>query len=211
MGLEDLAQLLIALAVLFGLVGGGRKKRPPERPQPPQRRRPPEARRAEAPRAIRLEARDHAAHRGEPARRRPEPRQPLAQRAPRDLLSDEIYRILRGEAETRREESLEVEGGSLELERARPEFTPRQPTEDIRSIEQATDAEAYSLETLEPAGEASHREFHSKYIEPTQPPSTSAAAATSTTPRTHRLTLGARNLRQAILWKEILGPPKGMQ
>jgi hypothetical protein len=211
MGLEDLAQLLIALAVLFGLFGGGRKQRPPERPQPPRRRRPPEARRPEAPRSSRLEARHHAPPRVEQARRPLEPRQPMAEGGSPDLLPEELYRILSGEADPGREESLETEGESLELERARPEFTARQPGEDIRSIEQVTDAEAYSLETLQPAGGASHSAFHSKYIEPTQPPSTSAAAATSSTRRGHRLTLDAGDLRRAFLWKEILGPPKGMQ
>ncbi|HWP36990.1 MAG TPA: hypothetical protein VNL18_05485, partial [Gemmatimonadales bacterium] len=201
MGLEDLVQLLIALAVLFGLFGGGKKKKPPEAEQPRQRR-PREVRRPEAPRTTRVEVRDRAPRGIQPTRRPVESREPQAESAPPELLADEIYRILSGEVERRREESLEVEteGESLEIERGRPEFTVRAPVEDIRSIEQVTEAEAYSLETLEPAGGASHKAFHAKYME--RPAEASPAAQPEVPPvrRTRRLALDARSARQAMLW-----------
>ncbi len=64
--------------------------------------------------------------------------------------------------------------------------------------------EAQSLETLEPAGEASHRRFHERYVEqaPAPAPRPRADVFPALTPRT---------ARQAIVWREILGPPKGLE
>lgn len=142
----------------------------------------------------------------------PRPRRPatvvvrpaVPKRQPADTMAQEIYRILSGEAEQReREASLEIQEtdeGSLEI--IREEAAPSR-----RTLEEIHEAEAYSLETLEPAGEESHKRFHVKYATPAQPaqPATSAEPA-----RRPRLTVNARSLREAMLWREILGPPKGL-
>lgn len=136
----------------------------------------------------------------EPRPRRPAPR--LApRRQPADTMAQEIYRILSGEAEQReREASLEIQEtdeGSLEI--IREEAAPSR-----RTLEEIHEAEAYSLETLEPAGEESHKRFHEKYATPAQPAQPAEPA------RRLRLTVNARSLREAMLWREILGPPKGL-
>ncbi len=71
--------------------------------------------------------------------------------------------------------------------------------------ESVADDEAQSVETLEPAGGASHERFHERYIDstPTAPPAV-------TKPRRSPLVLRPNTLRQAIIWREVLGPPKGM-
>jgi hypothetical protein len=215
MGFEDLIQLLVALAVMFGLFGGARKKKRGAADQQP-RQRPPQRRRPEAPRTARLEVP------GGPLRRPtlPSPTHLPSAPAPRpstsDAFADEVYRMLSGELERSREESLEVEGASFELERRREDTlesrgmrteVERSIPEEIRPVENVTEVEAYSLETLEPAGEASHREFHRKYDAPA--PSAASPAAPGTPQR--RLTLDVRSARQAMVWREILGPPKGME
>ena len=118
---------------------------------------------------------------------RPQPQE----RPPADSMADEIYRILSGEVEQReRDEGIEV---------MREEAAPQRET-----VEEVHEVEAYSLETLEAAGEASHRRFREKYVAPMaavdQPPERKRRPRLSTSPRT---------LREAVLWREILGPPKG--
>ena len=204
MGFEDLFQILVALAVLFGLFGR-KKKRPGggeaeqrwtqrTRAQPPvSRTQPPPQRPLEVRRPLPglLGPRGHAP-----------PVESEMSGAP--TMADELYRMLSGDMERRREETIEAEGTSLEVDRI--EAIERMPVEEIRPLEQITDVEAYSLETLEPAGEASHRAFHRKYD---SPPSAASPAAPAT-PQRRRLTLDVRSARQAMLWTEILGPPKGM-
>lgn len=139
----------------------------------------------------------------EPRPRRPAPR--LApRRQPADTMAQEIYRILSGEVEQReREESLEIrEGDEGSLEIIREEAAPSRA-----SLEEIHEAEAYSLETLEPAGEESHQRFHKKYATPAQP---AQPAASAEPVKRLRLTVNARSLREAMLWREILGPPKGL-
>lgn len=65
--------------------------------------------------------------------------------------------------------------------------------------------EAQSLETLEPAGGESHRRFHERYIEPSEPPPGAAARRPRWLPA-----LTPRTARQAVVWREIFGPPKGL-
>lgn len=61
---------------------------------------------------------------------------------------------------------------------------------------------AVSLETLEAAGEASHERFHEKYIRPD---------AGVPHVRIRHLHLTPRTARDAIVWMEVLGTPKGMR
>ena len=122
------------------------------------------------------------------------------QRQPAETMAEEIYRILSGEVEQReREESLEIlETAEGTLEIIRDEAAPSRA-----SLEEIHEAEAYSLETLEPAGEESHKRFHEKYATPSLP-------AQPAQPGGYRLTVSPKTLREAMLWREILGPPKGL-
>ncbi len=85
------------------------------------------------------------------------------------------------------------------LEQFRAVIEPPPPPESV------VDDEAQSVETLEPAGGVSHERFHERYIDstPTAPPAV-------TKPRRSPLVLRPNTLRQAIIWREVLGPPKGM-
>jgi hypothetical protein len=64
------------------------------------------------------------------------------------------------------------------------------------------------LETLEAAGEESHRRFHELYVEPSTP----ATPRPYDTPRAvvSRFLLTGRSLKDAIVLAEILGPPKAL-
>ncbi len=85
------------------------------------------------------------------------------------------------------------------LEQFRAATEPPPPPESV------ADDEAQSVETLEPAGGASHERFHERYIDstPTAPPAV-------TKPRRSPLVLRPNTMRQAIIWREVLGPPKGL-
>ncbi|MBI2403578.1 MAG: hypothetical protein HYV20_12760 [Gemmatimonadetes bacterium] len=172
---DDLIQLLIAVAVIFfWLLGGKRKRQTPSGPSGGGSRRP-------QPRpAPRREVRRV------PVARPQEPAGGAGQASGRDTTVADLYAILTGERPPS-DETAESWEASAEAAAAEP-----------RSLEQVEGPEAVSLETLEPAGEVSHRRFYEKYVAPEQP----AAAAAPGKPRVPRL-------RQAILWREILGPPKG--
>ena len=78
----------------------------------------------------------------------------------------------------------------------------RQPREAV-SLE-VIEEEAQSLETLEPAGGRSHRVFHERYME--QPESKPKESRPS---RFRRIT--PRTAREAVIWKTIFSPPKGLE
>jgi len=65
--------------------------------------------------------------------------------------------------------------------------------------------EAVSLETLEPAGEASHQRFHDEYV------AHPATFEVERTRRARRLRVTAKTAREAIVWTAILSKPKGLQ
>lgn len=99
--------------------------------------------------------------------------------------AEELFRILTGEA---------AAPGPHEADWA----------EEGQPLEEVHEVEARSLETLEPAGERSHQRFREKYMtEPVAPDQPGDVAA----PSTRR----PSDLRRAIIWREILGPPKGLQ
>ena len=85
-----------------------------------------------------------------------------------------------------------------QLESARGEVTTDMP--EAFSLEE-TSVEAQSLETLEPAGEASHERFHRDFIKP-------LGELRSLEPRA---ALPPGGMRSAVVWAEILGPPRGLQ
>lgn len=61
-----------------------------------------------------------------------------------------------------------------------------------------------ALETLEGAGEESHKRFHDKYIRPLDAPPRNLS------PR-FILPRNPVSLKRAVIWSEILGRPKGME
>lgn len=86
-----------------------------------------------------------------------------------------------------------------QLEAARaPARVPDPP--DASSLERIP-VEAESLETLEAAGEASHARFHQRYIKP-------LAEVRSVR---HPAAAPPGGMPAAVVWAEILGPPKGLQ
>lgn len=78
----------------------------------------------------------------------------------------------------------------------------RQPREAV-SLE-VIEEEAKSLETLEPAGGRSHEVFHERYMD--QPDSKPKETRPS---RFRRIT--PRTAREAVIWKTIFSPPKGLE
>ena len=185
----DLFELLIALAVIFfGLLGGIRKKKPPPaRRAPTADRRWPSAER-------RAPAADDFLGRGLPQAAEPsaEGRAPSTgqgEAATREELFSEIERILRGER---------VE---------RPAPPPEIPEPDEAYSLERLEGESLEGESTEEDLERRHAQFHEKYIAPPPAPATGDSA------------LGARRsavakrvpLQQAIVWREILGPPKGLE
>jgi len=194
----DLLELLfVAAFILFGLLGGRRKKRPATPAQRPRQRpapragadRPPvrsPAARAPAPTARGGTEQDRLLREleglltGRPVPPVPEPAQTPG---PMGELPDPD--------EARSLESLEVESRSTWDEAI------ERPAEvmDVWRAGRARAAE--TLETLEEAGEASHRRFHTLYDrqpEIVQPRRTEPAFRTA-------------DIRRAIIWSEILGPP----
>jgi hypothetical protein len=143
--------------------------------------------------------------RGPPPRRRAVPRSQPTRRpsapAPtprREPTVEDLYRILTGEAPPATSEEAEAE---WERE-ARP---AEQVSEEARPVEQVFEAEARSLETLEAAGEGSHQRFREKYL--SEPAAPAEPGPARREPLPHRPT----DLRRAVIWREILGPPKGSQ
>ncbi len=78
----------------------------------------------------------------------------------------------------------------------------RQPREAV-SLE-VMEEEAQSLETLEAAGGRSHEVFHERYMD--QPDSKPKEMRPS---RFRRIT--PRTAREAVIWKTIFSPPKGLE
>ena len=197
----DLLEILfVAAFILFGLLGG-RKKRPQQR-TPPARPRP-----------------QTRAPGGQPtARRVPVPRpQPTIthQRAPdQDRLLRELEGLLTGRPvseptpasvsspmrdmpdpdEAQSLESLEIEEGAGAWEEG---LERTSDTAGTARWSAGTARAAESLETLEEAGGASHKRFHALYDR--QP----AFVQKKPAPRA----IAIADVRRAIVWSEILGPP----
>jgi hypothetical protein len=199
----DLFEILFILAfILFGLLGGRkRKKKPgagePQRPQPrprPVPRPAPERSAARQQRSAPPETAQDALLReleGLLTGRAPRPVEQEAEwmPVPSDRVPDPV--------EARSLESLEVEETVLwgeGLDRA-------SEARDTARWTEGRNRAARTLETLEEAGEASHRRFHERYD-----------FSTRTEPRTARgPTFDVRDVRRAVVWSEILGSPVSMR
>lgn len=103
---------------------------------------------------------------------------------------EDLYRILTGGEP----------GGPVVLEEPPPPQV--EPPIEAEPLERIPEVEARSLETLEPAGEPSHERFHELYLGQPQPARRQV--------RRLRLKLTPANAREAMLWREVLGPPKGL-
>jgi hypothetical protein len=191
----DLLELLfVAAFILFGLLGG-RKKRP-QQPMPRPRQRP------EVPRSR------------PPVVRRPQapPARAGAPGTDQERLLRELEGLLTGRPV--RVEPVPVPspmGDTPDPEEARSLESLEDETSDRweEGLERATEAaetarwtagreqQAESLETLEEAGGASHVRFHSLYDrQPDAPPRPP-----------QRATFRNADVRRAVIWSEILGPP----
>jgi hypothetical protein len=190
---DDLLQLIFAAAlVLFGLLGGRKKKRPTQ--QPPRRR----------PEQPRPRPKQPAPRSTTPQPARPVPAaRPAAPAPQRDVLVKELERLLGVPVEVEESgaipeavslEQTDVEEKRVGQERIGPERASIRWTE---GMERGTE----SLETLEEAGATSHELFHARY--PTAAP---AIVTVEAPPGGATL-----RLRQAIIWSEILGPPVGLR
>ncbi|GBD33163.1 hypothetical protein HRbin33_02143 [bacterium HR33] len=192
MDLDSLIQLIVLLgAGLAWLLGGGRKQQPGDRSQPGPVRRSGTGTRPAPQRAERRAGTPTTMERtGDQvqARRRPEPAT-----ARRQATLEDLYRILTGEPV-----------GRPVLQEAPPPPADIQPRDmEARPLEQIPEVEARSLETLEPAGGTSHERFHELYVGAIQPPRQPL--------RRPRLRLRPASAREGILWREVLGPPKGLR
>ena len=199
----DLFELLFVLAfILFGILGGRKKKGAGQRQLPQPRPRPRPASRP-------------APERSSLARRPP----PATSQTPKDALLRELEGFLTGQRpvparvepawvpassdripdpeEARSLESLEDEGSA-----AWEEGLERSSEVGGTPLwAEGRDQEAGTLETLEEAGEGSHQRFHERYA--------IAARVESRTPRGP--TFDVQDVRRAIVWSEILGPPVSLR
>ena len=190
----DLFEILFVIAfILFGLLGGRKKKRPqPPRPQPRARQRP-------APRP----APDRTATAQRPGAAR-------SGGTGQDRLLRELEGLLTGRP-VQREPELESRPVSMEglpepdearsLEALDPEVPSSWEEAKARSAD-VTDRwragrarGAQTLETLEAAGGKSHERFHRLYDRPAEEAEAGGAA------------FPTGDMRRAIIWAEILGPP----
>jgi hypothetical protein len=83
------------------------------------------------------------------------------------------------------------------------------PTEIAAAAEEARrplpEPGGQSLESLQPSGEAEHERFHELYIKPLRPGQVAHVSA-----RVRKL-INHNSLREAIVLKEIIGPPKALE
>jgi hypothetical protein len=195
----DLLEILfVAAFILFGLLGG-RKKRPPQG-TPPARPRP---------------------QRWAPAARRAPGSQPTTARAPatdQNRLLRELEGLLTGRPVQREAEPASVTSGtadlpdpdearsleSLEIEEGGGWEEGLERTSETAGTARWTaghDRGAESLETLEAAGGASHKRFHSLYDRPPEPVKTKAVPPA----------FPGTDVRRAMVWSEILAPPVSLR
>jgi hypothetical protein len=178
----DWVELIIfAVVVLFGLLAGDRKK---SRRQPPARPRP-----------------------------RPSPRETGAATGPRsaqdprtiaEQLLERMRRQAEAEARAEREATLEPMHTSeaVSLETDVPERYEREPPSREIVVREIGEERDLTLETLEGAGEASHRRFHDRYMTPL------AEVPPAPVPR---MRMTPRQAREAFVLMAVFGRPKGLE
>ena len=81
------------------------------------------------------------------------------------------------------------------------EVEPSQPEPSEAVSLERVDFEPQSLETLEPDRRRTHDEFHERYVDDSQP--------ARVLRRKGRIS--PANAREAVIWKAIFSPPKGME
>lgn len=182
--MDDLLQILAVIAfIVFGLLGGKKKKKAPQqtRPRSPlQPRAAPGARQAGVPTRqddlLRELENLFTGRVSSPPRRLPKPDEPT-----------EAVSLEPVDAE-------ETAGWEAGLERAAG-------VTETAVWEDGLHRDAGSLETLEGAGEASHVRFHQRY----------APSAVPRIVVSDRPTFRTSDLRRAFVWSEILRPPVSMR
>jgi hypothetical protein len=192
---KDLFQVLLVLAfILFGLLGGRKKKKPPVPGGQTSGRTPAQPRPArdlpgQARRQVSLEELGRML---EAAQRPPTPTTPR-RRPPRFEQTDAPETSTWMEGLERSAESHETTQWEAGLARA---AKARETSEWEAGLERAP----ITLETLEGAGDESHRRFHQRY-------DLSSPATLDAQPEQPD---GAA-LRRAIVWSEILAPPVSLR
>ena len=185
----DLFEILFVLAfILFGILGG-RKKKPDTRTRRPPAARPGPQRRSPRRRERVQRAGQDAILRELEALlggRRPEPTAPRPAPMPTDLVPDPD--------EARSLETFEVEETD-----AWDEGLERTP--GTATWAEGADRRAATLETLESAGEASHERFHKRY----------ELSAPARVTRRQGPDFDLQDVRRAVVWAEILGPPVSLR
>ncbi len=180
---SDFLQILALIAfILFGLLGGKKKKRPQQMPT-----------------GTRLEPRTAL-----------EKRQAGLPTSQQDLLR-ELEGLVTGRAssEPRRLPPLEEQTEAVSLEPMDADETARwqagldraSKVRETTTWEEGLERGAATLETLEGAGEKSHTKFHERYAQ--QP----VARITSF----DSPTFSSYDLRRAFVWSEVLGVPVSMR
>lgn len=166
--------IIFAIIVLTGLLFGEKKKQQQQGRSSTQRPR----------------ARPHP--RPMPRAQRP----PSSAQRPAPTIAEQILEQIRQRDEAERE-GVELE--PLHTEEAVSLETAGRPRTGVERPERT----AESLETLEPAGGASHERFHERYISPLVEP-----VRRQTRPRVLPTPTSAR---QAVMWMAVFGRPKGLE
>jgi hypothetical protein len=102
-----------------------------------------------------------------------------------------------GRRKTLEETLLELLGQQL------PEPVPPAELEG-HATEAVPEPEARTLESVEMSSEARHARFHERYVAAVPPPKAAE-------PPRLRLSANPRSLREAVIWKAVLGRPKGLE
>ena len=187
MDLGDLLLLIFIVSGLLSTLAGGKKKRKGASQAPPRPPRP-RSQRQSSPRAPGERARPREVPRPQPSL------DPGAGPVPTQM--EEILRQLG--LDVGREPEVEEPEPFVELE-AEAQSIP------LREEPRVVSLEGESLEPLDDGGEGRHTEFHEKYIRPLESVDRRSRSSRA------RLRLNPATLREAILIREILGPPKGLQ
>ncbi len=206
----DFGDLVIIIFIVSGILSTlGRKKkpqgkaRPQARPRPRQAQFPPQ-RRAESTRGA--ETTPSRAGPGAPEPRAPSP--PARESAAPATMEDILRQLgldTGPQPEVELEPAPEPEPEPEPLPQVR-EVPTRLPRDRVgREIPQVLSLEDESIDAVADRAGPRHREFHERYVKPFRETDIDKA------PSRARLRLNPRSLREAVILKEILGPPKGMQ
>lgn len=209
MDFGDLILIIFIVSGILSTLGGKKKKkaqgkgRPQARPLPRQAQFPQQRRAESAPEAGTTPSR---AGMGAPEPRAPAP--PARESAAPATMED-ILRQLGLDLGPQPEVELEA-APEPEPEREPPpqvrEVPARLPPDRVeREIPQVLSLEDESIDAVADRAGPRHREFHEEFVKPFR-------KTIIHEPRSRaRIHLNPRSLREAVILKEILGPPKGMQ